>query len=72
MVSHPDEVVTIIEAAAAATLVDGVVTKEEITLRLNDGATLLFSLEDDTDGVAPEVAELHARDGTWVFRPEDL
>ncbi len=38
-------------------------------MTFDDGKTLRLSLEDDRDGLAPELAELHS-DGPWIFGPE--
>jgi hypothetical protein len=39
-------------------------------LRLDDDTTLALSMHDETDSVAPEVAELIGEDGMWFFGPE--
>jgi hypothetical protein len=49
----------------SARLVDGYWTADEIVLGFDDGK-LRLSPADDTNGLAPEVAELHA-DGLWIF-----
>jgi hypothetical protein len=56
--------------SAGATLLEGYATVEHIVLRLDDGTTLALSMHDETDGVAPEVAELIGEDGMWFFGPE--
>lgn len=56
--------------SVGATLIEGYVTAASVVLRLDDGTTLALSLHDETDGIAPEVAELIGSDGIWIFGPE--
>jgi hypothetical protein len=54
-------------ASLGVQLANGYVTEGEVILELDDGTRLSLSLHDETDGVAPEVVELHAPDGLWIL-----